>query len=92
MPNDTYLHTYISRGATGGLPRSNPDATTKPEIVNWLRSALARSYEGHWVLLRPPNLDVIDSDLSPSALKTRHPDQDPPLIVYVRPQSASLIG
>jgi len=92
MDFSAYSATYRSGGATGVLPRSNPSGTPNEEsIVGWLRSPDARNYEGQWVLFRLPNI-VLDSDLSPSALKSRHADEESPLIAYVQSHGGSFVG
>ena len=87
MPDDTFV-AYRSAGSTRPDLEAAPPVEEAPpsELAAWLRSATARQYEGFWVLLNE-QLNVVDSDLSPTALKRRYPDDDESSqLVYIEPR------
>lgn len=80
--------------AGGTVPMAvQPGTAVEQEspIAAWARSESARAYEGSWVLLSS-SLDPLDHDLSPTALKDRHPQlPNGSMIVFV-PASMVRIG
>jgi hypothetical protein len=75
----------VSAGPTG--PPAGQSA--QRDVTAWLHSPEARQYEGRWVLLSD-QLQVLDSDSSPTALLQRHQHVQAPLIVFVDPANTQL--
>ena len=65
-------------------PAQGTTQITEPDLAQWLVTPEARALEGTWVLLTN-EYAVIDSDLSPSDLIDRHPEEQTPYVVYVEP-------
>ena len=65
-------------------PTDEPKGLTK-----WLASPEAKGYEGRWVLL-DDDLNVVDYDVSPSALLTRNNAIMTPTIVFVQPAAEQI--
>lgn len=90
MPN--YL--LADFNTAGGTVATNIEQGTSVSVESplgvWLRSESAHPYEGLWVLLSR-SLEPLDSDLSPSALRSRNPS--PPegsAIAFVPPTTVRL--
>jgi hypothetical protein len=76
-----------ARGATGPAGPATPMAQPSP-IAAWLATPLARQFAGRWVLLNE-DINPVDADLSPTALKNRHANSGGRgVIVFVQPGTA----
>lgn len=83
---DTTSHAYDTAGGTIAPAPEPVDPISVPEGLRaWFESDAAQSYGGLWVAL-DADLGVVDSDLSPGALKDRLQDGQE-LIVYVENRS-----
>ena len=74
MPDYVFADFTTAGGTVGTATTVQPAPSVAPEspAARWAHSEGAQPYEGRWVLLNP-SLDALDSDLSPTALKDRHP-------------------
>lgn len=88
----TTARRQFSRPEGTAAQRPSETAQTPPEspgLANWLRSDEARRLAGRWVLLSE-DFRVLDSDLSPSGLLQRHPNEVAPRVVLVDPPGVQL--
>lgn len=60
--------------------------SSEVNVAEWIRTPEAQAHAGRWVLLSP-ELQVLDSDESPSDLLARHPGESAPTVVFVDPSA-----
>jgi hypothetical protein len=73
MPDYILAEFNTAGGTVAATVERGTNSTPESPLSVWLRSEGARAYEGRWVLLDPA-LTVLDTDLSPTALRERHPN------------------
>jgi hypothetical protein len=91
MPDYVFAD-FTTAGGTVGTATVQPAPSVAPEspAARWAHSEGAQQYEGRWVLVSQ-SLDALDSDLSPTALKDRHPQlPSGSTIVFVPPTTIRL--
>ena len=71
-PNFVLADFNTAGGTVATTVQSGTSVVPESQASAWLRSEQARQYEGRWVLLSE-SYAPLDSDLSPSALESRHP-------------------
>lgn len=72
MPEYVLADFTTAGGTVATTVQSGTAVEQESPFAVWTRSESARPYEGSWVLLSG-TLDPLDHDLSPTALKGRHP-------------------
>lgn len=83
-------------GQASGTPQQErasvlPQVESEPAgLIEWLRTPVARQYEGQWVLLSD-DFGVIDHAHSPTDLLRRNPNLRTPLVVFVDPADTNLV-
>jgi hypothetical protein len=86
MPSHLFADFETAGGTVATTVRRGVSVGSESPLLAWLRSEDARQHEGRWVLLNS-SLAAVDDDLSPSALRDRHPGED---IVFVPPASVHI--
>lgn len=92
MPDYVFADFTTAGGTVETTTTVQPAPSVAPEspAARWACSEGAQQYEGRWVLLSQ-SLDALDSDLSPTALKDRHPQlPSGSVIVFVAPTTIRL--
>lgn len=92
MPDYVFADFTTAGGTVNPTATIQPTAPAAPEspAARWAHSEGAQRYEGRWVLLSG-SLDPLDTDLSPTALKDRHPQlPSGSTIVFVPPTTIRL--
>ena len=73
MPSHLFANFDTAGGTVATTVQHGVSIASESPFSAWLSSESARRYEGRWVLL-DSSATAIDDDLSPSALRGRHPD------------------
>jgi hypothetical protein len=92
MPNYVFADFSTAGGTIEAKVASGTAVVSESPISTWLRSEDARIYEGHWVLLDDHARDVLDHDLSPTALRERHPNMDDGKAIVFVPATTVRLG
>jgi len=73
---------YFGGGRLGDAPASSQDSGLSEVVKRFFSGAHAARYKGFWVAL-DGEAEVLDHDLSPSALSARMAEQDDVVITLV---------
>ena len=93
-PSSGTATAYSVPTATAPMPvtvaeEQTPESPEAQALSAWLSSDAAAPFEGQWVMLDTA-LQVVDSDLSPGVLLSRHPTEVAPRVVFVPPSNQRL--